>query len=140
MRLPPLIQLAANLFTWKRLLFNRFTLLAVMLVVAALAGTVYVDQNDDGRVTGEVVTESGNPIPGANVTLRQIPLQGVPQTMSTTTNGDGKFEFHDRTELLEYVIRVEIDGTLIASEHHHLYFKGQNQRLVIEIEEEVTEG
>ncbi|GAA0238096.1 carboxypeptidase-like regulatory domain-containing protein [Haladaptatus pallidirubidus] len=135
MKIPPLVRLAMELITWKRLLFNRFTLLAVVICIATVTGAAYVDENDDGTVAGSVVTESGDPVANANVTLRQIPLQGVPKVASTTTNADGEFEFRDRTKLLEYIIQVKIDGTVVASEHHHLYFRGQNQQLVVEIDE-----
>lgn len=139
MKVPPLIRLAKELITWKRVLFNRFTLLIVVVAIATISGSIYVNSNDEGRVTGSVVTESGTPVTDANVTLRKIPLQGVPNETSTKTTTDGKFEFRGQTKLLEYVIQVKINGTVIASEHHHLYYQGQNQHLVVEIDTKRTQ-
>ena len=43
MRLPPLVRLAMDLLTWRRLVFNRFVLIAVAVLVASGGVAAYVD-------------------------------------------------------------------------------------------------
>lgn len=133
MRVPPLIRLVMELFTWRRLLFNRFTIMTVVIVVASVGVSAYVGANDDGHVQGQVVTSDGESVSNANVTLRDIPLQGVVKTSTTTTNSNGEFEFTEKNQLLEYRIIVSVDGEQVANKHYHLYFKGQNQNIQIVI-------
>ncbi|MFC6825222.1 carboxypeptidase-like regulatory domain-containing protein [Halopelagius fulvigenes] len=136
MKQPPLLKLITEMITWRRLLFNRFTILAAVIVIASIGAVAYVDTNDDGHVQGRVVDSNGNPVQNATVTLREIPLEGVVKSSTTKTDAEGRFEFVDKTNLLEYRIKISVDGEVVASEHHHLYFKGENQELEIQITEE----
>lgn len=126
MKFPPLIQLALEVTTWRRLLFNRFTMIAIMVLVASSSVGAYVGQNNDGHIHGKVVSQDGEPVVGATVELRNIPLQGVVKTDATETNENGEFEFTDKTQLLEYRLAVIVDGEPVFVERNHLYFKGQN--------------
>jgi 5-hydroxyisourate hydrolase-like protein (transthyretin family) len=134
MRLPPLVRLAADMVSWRQLLLNRFTLVIVLILLTSGSVVAYVGANDGGVLEGHVVDSDGDPVSNATVTLRKIPLQGVVKTETTTTNADGEFIFGNQTRLLEYQLRVSVNGTEVATRHGNLYFRGQNKRIVVEID------
>ena len=134
MKLPPLLRLATELLTVRELLLNRFTVVIAIVVVASVSGVAYVDENDDGVVQGQVVTEAGEPVADVEVVLRKIPLQGVVKVETTTTDAQGRFEFTDQGDLLEYNILVNVNNETVHRERHHLYFKGQNQNLEVVVD------
>lgn len=136
MRVPPLLKLIGELFTWRQLLVNRFTLLLAIVLVMTGGVVAYVDQNDGGQIAGKVVIESGEPVPNATVELHAIPLQGVVKTNTTNTNAEGAFEFTGKESLLEYRLVVRVDGTTVHKKHYHLMFKGQNRDHTITVETE----
>lgn len=61
-----------------------------------------------------------------------IPLSGVTDSESTTTDAEGEFTF-TREDVLEFRISVIVDGEKIHTEQHHLLFRGQNTELQIEL-------
>ncbi|MFB6218816.1 MAG: carboxypeptidase regulatory-like domain-containing protein [Halobacteriaceae archaeon] len=134
-RLPPLVQLFMETITLRDLLLNRFMLLVVVIVVASAGTVAFVDANDGGEFTGEVVTADGEPVADATVVLRKIPLQGVVKTERTTTDADGEFRFTGQDQLLEYRVVVRVDNTTVASKSGHLMFRGQNEHVVVVVEE-----
>jgi len=135
MNAPPLLKLIAETVSVRRLLINRFTILVAVVLVASVAAQGYVAANDDGRITGQVVDESGDPVPNANVTLSPQTVAGVPDPQTTTTDENGEFEFQDGS-LLEFTIKAE-HGEIGASEtqRHHLYFQGQNKEVTLVLED-----
>jgi hypothetical protein len=137
MRVPPLVRLLGEIVTLRKLLFNRFTLLVIVILLASTGVTGFVAANDDGVVEGRVVDHGGEPVEGARVVLRDIPLQGVVKTTSTTTGPDGRFEFANQSKLLEYQLVVELNGTEVLSEHNHLLFRGQHQSVELRLNESV---
>lgn len=134
MRLPPLLKLITEMITLKELLVNRFTILVAIILITSGGVVAYVGQNDGGEITGEVVTESGEPVPDATVELQSIPLQGVVASNSTNTTAQGTFEFTEMESLLEYRLVIRIDGNTVHKGHYHLMFRGQNRehRIVID--------
>lgn len=139
MNLPPLLKLIQEMFTVKQLLVNRFTILIAIILLTTSGVVAYVGQNDGGRISGEVVTESGEPVTDATVELHAIPLQGVVATNSTNTTADGAFEFTGMTNLLEYRLVIRVDGTLVHKERYHLMFRGQNREHSIVVDLNVSE-
>lgn len=132
MKLPPLLQLVVEVVTLRRLVVNRFTIILLVLGLASLAGTLYIDANDDGDISGQVVTESGDPVANVTITLKQVPLGGgVVKTMRTTTDKSGAFTFSNQTRVLEFQIVVTKDGKKLASERYHLFYYGQNKQIKI---------
>lgn len=132
MRLPPLLRLAMDLFTWRRFVFNRFVLIAVAVLVASGGVAAYVGANDGGVVEGQVVDADGDPMTNVTVTLSDIPLNGVVDTQRTRTDANGEFVFRNQTQLLEYRLQATTDEGTIASESGYNYFRGQNVSVVLE--------
>lgn len=134
MKLPPLLKLARETISFRRLLINRFTILIAVVLVASVAVQGYVAANNDGYVTGQVVDADGDPVANATVTLSPQTVAGVPDPQSTTTDENGEFEFQDDS-LLEYTIKAQ-HPELGESEtqRHHLYFEGQNTEVTLVIE------
>lgn len=138
MKLPPLLKLAQEMFTWKELLVNRFTVLIAIILITTGGVVAYVGQNDGGHLSGKVVTESGEPVADATVELHAIPLQGVVATNSTNTTSEGTFEFTGMESLLEYRLIVRVNGTTVHKDRYHLMFRGQNREHTIVIDSQST--
>lgn len=134
MKVPPLLKLARETVSLRGLLFNRFTILVVVLLVAAVAWQGYVAANSDGNVTGTVVDADGDPVTNATVTLSPQTVASVPSPQSTTTDENGEFAFRDNTHL-EFTLQAT-HGDLGESdtERYHLYFEGQSKDVTLVIE------
>lgn len=135
-KLPPLLRLIVEVVTLRQLLFNRFTVVLFVLAFASFGGGLYADANDDGRISGEVITDDGEAVTNATVHLKRVPLGGgVVKTESTTTDEQGEFLFTNRTDVLEFQIIVTKSGTRLTAERFHLYFYGQNRHVTVVVEE-----
>ncbi|RQH02562.1 carboxypeptidase-like regulatory domain-containing protein [Natrarchaeobius oligotrophus] len=128
--------LVGGTLTLRRLLLHRVTILLVVTLVLAGGTMIYVNANNDGTISGQVVGPDGEPVEDATVHIWPIHLQSVQQERTTTTDANGEFEFTDQTDLLEFRIQASHDDLGTSEERHeHLYFEGQN----VEIELEITD-
>jgi len=137
MKLPNKLRQLVLLFQNVRmrgLLTNRITIVAVIFLLLGFGVSGYVSANDDGTVEGVVLDELGNPVQNATVTIEPVGIRNQGQKAETTTNGDGRFTFTGRTELLEFRISAQKPGVGSSPvERHHLHFKGQNKEVTIVI-------
>jgi len=116
------------------LLANKFTISIIVLFLVIGAGSYYVDANNDGRVSGQVVTETEEPVDNLIVVLTRIDVRGgVTENFQTTTNDQGKFLFENRTKTFEFRITVSDGNTTLSESLYHLYFPGQNKRVTITV-------
>jgi hypothetical protein len=104
-------------------------LFIVVLVLILVIWLIHVRLNDDGIITGVVLTESGDPVPGAFVQIREQTLNLVKEPRTVQTDQQGRFEFTD-IEMIDFVVSAKLEG-VGASERkrYHLYFMGQNFEL-----------
>lgn len=104
-------------------------LFLVAVVLALLIWNIHVRLNDDGIVTGVVLTPEGDPVQGATVQLREQTLNLVKEPRSEQTDDQGRFMFTD-IEMIDFVISAKRDGVGASKRHrYHLYFMRQNFQL-----------
>jgi hypothetical protein len=104
-------------------------LFVVAVVLALLIWNIHVRLNDDGIVTGVVLTQEGNPVQGATVQLREQTLNLVKEPLIEQTDEQGRFVFTD-IEIIEFVISAKREDYGTSVRHrYHLYFKRQNFEL-----------
>ena len=101
----------------------------VVVVLVLLIWTTHVRLNDDGIVSGVVLTEAGEPVAGATVQIREQTLNLVKEPRAVQTDQQGRFEFTD-IEMIDFLVSAKLDG-VGASERkrYHLYFMRQNFEL-----------
>lgn len=101
----------------------------VAVVLVLLIWTTHVRLNDDGIVSGVVLTEAGEPVAGATVQIREQTLNLVKEPRAVQTDEQGRFEFTD-IEMIDFVVSAKLEG-VGASERkrYHLYFMRQNFEL-----------
>lgn len=134
MKIPPLLRLIAEVVSVRRLLLNRFTIIIIVTLVAAVALQGFVAANNDGQFTGQVVDSEGEPVEDATVAFTPQTLAGVPETERTTTDENGEFAFEDPS-VLEFRIQAQHEELgRSEGQHHHLYFLGQNTEVTIVID------
>jgi hypothetical protein len=99
------------------------------VVLLLLIWIIHVRLNDDGLVTGVVLTPAGDPVQGATVQLREQTLNLVKEPRSVKTDEQGRFEFTD-IDIIEFVVSAKLEGVgASARQRYHLYFKRQNFEL-----------
>jgi hypothetical protein len=99
------------------------------VVLTLLIWIIHVRLNDDGLVTGVVLTPEGDPVQGATVQLREQTLNLVKEPRSVKTDEQGRFEFTD-IDIIEFVVSAKLEGVgASARQRYHLYFKRQNFKL-----------
>ena len=99
------------------------------VVLLLLIWIIHVRLNDDGLVTGVVLTPAGDPVQGATVQLRERTLNLVKEPRSVKTDEQGRFEFTD-IDIIEFVVSAKLEGVgASARQRYHLYFKRQNFEL-----------
>ena len=134
MNLPPLAQLIVRIAKNRRLLANKFTISVIVLSLAIGAGSYYVGANSDGRLSGQVITETGEPVNNVTVVLTRIDVRGgVTENFETTTNDQGEFLFANQTKTFEFEITVKDGETALSESLYHLYFPGQNKHVTITV-------
>ncbi len=104
-------------------------LFVVAVVLVLLIWNIHVRLNDDGIVTGVVLTQEGNPVQGATVQLREQTLNLVKEPHTEQTDEQGRFVF-TAIEMIEFVISARREGYGSSERHrYHLYFMRQNFEL-----------
>jgi hypothetical protein len=108
-------------------------LFALLLVVPLVA------QQRTGRITGKVVDEDGNPIPGVTVTL--LATAGAP--MRAISTAEGNFRFMSLPPSTGYALKAELEGFKTKTETNIIVAVGQTTDIVLAmemgaLEEEVT--
>lgn len=107
-------------------LCNRYTLTLGSIALLALTWNIYVALNNDGIITGRVVTPDQQPIGGATVVLSERSLLvAVPKGQAVT---DEKGEFHFTGHALHRLyLEAHKEGVgRMPPKEFRLYFKGQN--------------
>lgn len=133
MKLPKTLRqlalLVRNTVTLRKLIFNRFVILVIVLLLANFALVQpHVTANNGGQMSGTVVDESGDPIENATVYIQKLALKNQDPYESTTTGSDGQFTFTDKPDYIEFRIYAETrNGQQSEVQQHHLYFRGQNK-------------
>ncbi len=108
-------------------LINRVTITLAIIIIIVVSWNAYVRAHNDGVLEGEVVTETGEPVPDATVILNEQTLVSLAPIAETTTDASGRFSFlkHDRHKV---VLTAEKDG--VGSSERvlvRLYFRNQNR-------------
>ncbi len=99
------------------------------VALALLIWNIHVKLNDDGIISGVVVSREGNPVQGAMVQLREQTLNLVKEPVIERTDEQGHFVFRD-IEMIEFVISAKREGYGTSERHrYHLIFKRQNFEL-----------
>ena len=113
----------------RRWLINRFTLTLGGIAVVIIAWNLYVAGNNDGVLLGRVVGPDGSFVAHAEVQLSEQTIVSLNKLASTTTDGQGQFEFlrHDRHSL---VLTAQKDGIGSSGRYRvRLLFRNQNHRM-----------
>lgn len=129
--------LVRETITLRKLLLNRITFVLMAVLLLAGGSQAYIATNDDGRISGTVVGPDGEPVPNASVTMRPIGSETVGSADTTYTNEDGEFVFRNKTRVLQFSISASNTRVGESEERRiHLYFRGQNTDVTLEIREE----
>lgn len=83
-----------------------FHLLIILYFLMAL-GTIFYAQEQTGNITGKIVDQNNEPLPGANITLSGPSMMG---TRTFVTTHVGNFRFPAIPPGSDYVISVEMSG------------------------------
>lgn len=115
--------------SWKGWLVNRVTVTFAMLAAVVIVWNIYVSRHDDGILEGRVVTETGEPVAGAEVVLSERTLVSMTPIARTVTDAEGKFHFekHDRHALVLTAEKPDLGKS--PRLEVQLYFRNQNRRL-----------
>ncbi|WP_324760961.1 carboxypeptidase-like regulatory domain-containing protein [Haloarcula montana] len=123
----------------RRLLLNRFVILAAVLLLATVSANAYMTQNADNRLTGTVVAEDGTPVENATVQTEVVGIENIVNTNETTTDPEGQFSIPNYSGSgdaagMELRIRVTTeDGYESPTVFRHAYFPDQNMNVRIEL-------
>lgn len=129
-----------RMITLRRLLVNRFVMVAVAALLLTVSVQGYVAANNEGKITGQVVDEDGDPVANATVYIQEVNIRNQAGATKTTTDTNGYYEFTNQTELLEFRIwAVKENGGQSPQTRHHLYFRGQSTTIQIVINADVAE-
>jgi len=122
------MRLARRLSEFGRANLGRIVFI-VAVVLALLIWNIHVRLNDDGLVSGVVLTQEGDPVQGATVQLREQTLNLLKEPRTEQTDEQGRFLFTD-IEMIEFVISAKLEGVgASARPRYHLYFMRQNFEL-----------
>ncbi|NBC26065.1 MAG: TonB-dependent receptor plug domain-containing protein, partial [Bacteroidetes bacterium] len=78
-------------------------LLASILLFLLIAPGIFAQSSKTYTITGSVIAETGEPLPGANINI-------INTVLGTSTNADGEFEFSATLRPDEYRFRVTFIG------------------------------
>lgn len=124
-------------FSVRRIFLNRFVIIIAVILFATAGATVYIDQNDDNRLTGTVVTEEGTPVENATVKIEVVGIENIINTNETTTDAGGQFAIPNYSGSgdaagMELRIRVTTEsGYESPTVFRHAYFPDQNMNVEI---------
>ena len=122
------MSLGRRLSEFGRANLGRILFIVVMILVLVI-WLVHVRLNDDGIVTGVVLTEEGDPVPGATVEIRERTLNLVKEPSAVQTDESGRFQFTD-VEMIDFFISAKLEGVGSSErKRYHLYFMRQNFEL-----------
>jgi len=122
------MRLARRLSEFGRANLGRIVFI-VAVVLALLIWNIHVRLNDDGLVSGVVLTQEGDPVQGATVQLREQTLNLLKEPRTEQTDEQGRFVFTD-IEMIEFVISAKREGVGTSERpRYHLYFMRQNFEL-----------
>ncbi len=110
---------------WKSLLLNRFSLTVGVLVLGAGLWNAYVSVNDDGRISGRVVDQTGQPVVGATVALSRKTVSSVDSVAETQTGSSGEFSFVDHGQYALLLSATKADAEA-PRRTYQLWFRNQN--------------
>ena len=126
--------LARETFTLRGLLWNRFTLLLIVLLLLGGGMQGYITANDDGRISGTVIGPDEEPVANANVTMRPIGSETVGSSQTTLTDENGEFLFADQNRVLQFSVSANKPGVGSSPKRRiHLYFRGQNTDVTLKM-------
>ena len=104
-------------------------LFVAAVVLVLLIWMIHVRLNDDGIITGVVLTQAGDPVPGATVQLREQTLNLVKEPRAVLSDEQGRFEFTD-VEMIDFLVSAKLEGAGASERRrYHLYFMRQNFEL-----------
>lgn len=112
----------------KRLLLNRFVIVALTIVVIVGAWNIYVSLHDHGMLAGQVVDAAGHPVAGATVILFTHDFVTQVEKARTTTNADGDFHFANNDSHLVQ-LQAQDGGKTSSRITIRLWFRAQDRVL-----------
>jgi hypothetical protein len=136
----PLAQLALLVregLSLRALLFNRFTVLLVLVLAASVGATAYMDGNDGNQLTGTVVTADGTPVGNATVLVNVVGIENVINRNETVTDDAGRFtvaEYSGSGSAAGMELRIRVtteDGYQSPTHFRHAVFPDQTIRVRI---------
>lgn len=122
--------LARNGLSWRTVLFNRFTIILVAIVLITAGAQAYVNTNDSGVISGQVVDEEGDPVADVTVVIEKVDLKNQVGRQTQTTDSTGQFRFSD-ANVLEFRIYAQNDKTKSNVHQIHLYYRGQPRQVTL---------
>lgn len=105
---------------------NRFVVTFGGIAVAAALWNVYIAFNDDGIISGTVVSADGRPVEGATVVLSERTLLVAQRKASTETDGEGRFSFTGSRLHRLYLEAVKPGVGRFGPREYRLFFQGEN--------------
>lgn len=115
------------------LLFNRFMVVLIGMLLVSGSAIAYTSVNDDARIYGTVTDANGDPVANATVVLEKLDIGTVPDPRKTKTDEDGRFVFTGQSDLLEFRLHATFNGSKSEMKHVHLYYKSQSRRIDLTI-------
>jgi len=113
----------------RKLLLNRVTITLLILLLAIIAWNIFVLNNDDGLLVGQILSSDGEPVPSATVILSERSLITRTAIATTQTDESGWFKFfnHQQHALVVEASKEGIGRTTLKE--IRLYFRNQNHNL-----------
>ena len=105
---------------------NRYTLTLGSIALLVAGWNIYVALNNDGIITGRVVTADLRPVSGATVVLSERSLLVAVPKGRAVTNEKGEFRFTGHTLHRLYLEAHKEGAGRMPPREFRLYFKGQN--------------
>ena len=112
-----------------KLLRSRFVIVPAVLAVLIGGWNLYVARHDHGRLAGEVVTASGQPVSDATVILYQQQFTNQIEHARTQTDAMGRFHFGDNNAHLVQLQAQAPDGAQSPRVTVRLWFRAQDRVL-----------
>ncbi len=112
-----------------RFMRSRFVVVPAILAVLIGGWNLYVTQHDHGRLSGQVLTASGQPVPGATVILYQQQFTNQIEHARTQTDAQGRFRFADNDAHLVQLQARAPDGAQSPRVTVRLWFRAQDRVL-----------
>ena len=111
----------------RNIIYNRYFVTFGMIALLAGVWNVYVLFNNNGIISGSIITPNGIPVENAIVVLSEKTLLVTIERDKTITDAQGQFKFSGHNLYQVYLKAYKGDDPeQVAQKDQHLYFRGQN--------------